>query len=227
MKKRTFSAPALLRALSPFLPLLAALAPSPAAACGAEAYLGEICLMANSYCPRGTLEANGQLLSLQSNSALYSLLGTTFGGDGNNNFALPDMRGRVPVGQGQGPGLSPVGMGQVWGTSTVTLDSTQLPAHTHAVSTSLQANTTAGTDAMPSAGKNALAGVAVQELTGSGVVAAAAWGAPAGSGSSVPVAGLSTPTVSVTGGNQPFSIQPPSLGLRFCIVTSGVFPSRP
>ena len=216
---------AFLRVCSPLLPLFAAFTPSPAAACGAEPYLGEICLMATNFCPKNTIEAAGQVLSIPQNTALFSLYGTTFGGDGRVTFALPDVRGRIPVGQGQGPGLSPVDVGQQWGRETVTLNSTNLPSHTHAVTSSLQANTTAGTDAMPSSGKNALAGVAVQELTGSGVVAAAAWGAPAGA-STTPVAGIST-TIGTTGGNQAFSIQPPSLGLRYCIVTQGIFPSRP
>lgn len=207
------------------LPLAAALASSPAAACGADPYVGEICLMATNFCPRGTVEAAGQLLPIQQNQALYALYGVTFGGNGTANFQLPDLRGRVPVGQGQGAATDSVALGQVWGASTVTLTSAQLPAHTHAVSASLQANTTAGSAAAPSAGKNALAGVAVQELTGSGVVAAAAWGAPAGGGSSVPVAGLSA-TATSAGGNQPISTQPPSLGLRFCIATQGIFPSR-
>ena len=100
-----------------------------------------------------------------------------------------------------------------------------MPQHTHAAVTTLQANTTAGTDAAPSAGKNALAGVAVQELTGSGVVAAAAWGVPAGVTSTTPVAGVTT-AVGMTGNGLPFSIQPPSLGLRYCVVLNGIFPDR-
>lgn len=211
--------------LAAALPLLAAIAPSPALACGTDAYTGEICLMATNFCPRYTTEAAGQILAISQNTALFSLYGTTFGGNGTSNFALPDLRGRIPVGQGQGPGLSPVVMGEVWGAQTVTLTANNLPAHTHSISTTLTANTTAGTDAAPSAGKNALAGVAAQELTGSGVVAAAAWGAPAGVASSVGVAGLSS-TVAPAGNNIPFSIQPPSLGLRYCVVLNGIFPSQ-
>ena len=222
MKTRLFSRPTLLGAA---LPVLAALAPNPAAACGADPYLGEICLMATDFCPRYTVEAAGQILPIQTNQALFSLYGTTYGGDGRTNFALPDLRGRVPVGQGQGPGLSSVDMGQVWGTETKTLTLNELPQHTHAAVTTLQANTTAGTDAAPSAGKNALAGVAVQELTGSGVVAAAAWGVPAGVTSTTPVAGVTT-AVGMTGNGLPFSIQPPSLGLRYCVVLNGIFPDR-
>lgn len=216
---------ALLRICSPLLPLFLAFAPSPALACGADSYLGEICLMATNFCPRNTAEAAGQILAISQNTALFSLYGTTFGGNGTSNFALPDLRGRIPVGQGQGPGLSPVVMGEVWGAQTVTLTANNLPAHTHTISTTLTANTTAGTDAAPSAGKNALAGVAAQELTGSGVVAAAAWGAPAGVASSVGVAGLSS-TVAPAGNNTPFSIRPPSLGLRYCVVLNGIFPSQ-
>ncbi len=225
MKNRFFSRPACLGAL---LPILATLTPSPAVACGGsgtDSIVATVCITAANFCPRGTIEAYGQILSIAQNSALFALLGTTYGGDGQTTFGLPDLRGRVPVGDGQGPGLSPVVLGQAWGTESVTLTNAQLPAHTHAVITDLQANTTAGTDALPSAGKNALAGVAAQELTGSGVVTASTWGAPAGVGSTTPVAGL-TATVMPTGSNQPFAIQPPSLGLRYCIVRDGIYPLR-
>ena len=214
----------LLSICSPLLPIFAAFTPSTALACGAQPYLGEICLMATNFCPRGTIEAAGQILSIAQNTALFSLYGTTYGGNGQTTFMLPDLRGRVPVGQGQGLGLSPVDLGLTWGQETVTLTQNNLPNHSHTATTTLNANTTPGTDAAPSSGKNALAGVAVQELTGSGVVASAAWGAPAGA-SSIAVAGIST-TIASTGGNQAINIQPPSLGLRFCIATSGVFPSR-
>ncbi|MGV8894024.1 MAG: phage tail protein [Burkholderiaceae bacterium] len=113
--------------------LLALLAgvPATAFACGSEPYIGEICTVAFNFCPRNTLPANGQLLPRQSYEALFALLGTTYGGNGNTNFALPDLRGRVTVGTGQGTGLSNVVFGQTRGAESVTLLANQMAAHNH------------------------------------------------------------------------------------------------
>lgn len=101
-------------------------------ACGTEAYLGQVCIMATTFCPQGTLEAAGQLLPITSYQALYSLMGPTYGGDGRTTFALPDLRGRAPVGQGQGQGLSPHNPGDKFGSETVTQTAAQMPIHSHA-----------------------------------------------------------------------------------------------
>lgn len=101
--------------------------PKPAAACGQDAYFGQICVVAGNYCPQGTAEAAGQLLATAENAALFSLLSCTFGGDCRTNFALPDLRGRAPVGYGQGPGLTNIPFAQKRGVET--LDS--VPFHTH------------------------------------------------------------------------------------------------
>jgi microcystin-dependent protein len=103
-----------------------------------EPYLGEIRPIGISFAPKGWAFCNGQLLPLAQNQALYSLLGTTFGGNGQTTFGLPDLRSRIPVGAGQGPGLSPYTQGQVGGTEQVTLLATQLPQHTHPFTGSLQ-----------------------------------------------------------------------------------------
>ncbi|MBI2241102.1 MAG: tail fiber protein [Magnetospirillum gryphiswaldense] len=96
-------------------------APKPALACSNESFMGTVCTFAFSYCPQGFLPANGQMLNIRDNPALYSLLGTAYGGDGRNTFALPDFRGRSAVGQGAAPGLSRVQLGQQRGQESVTL----------------------------------------------------------------------------------------------------------
>src|SRR5215210_2000666 len=96
-----------------------------------EGYIAEIRLFAGNFAPRGWAFCSGQILSIAQNTALFSLLGTTFGGNGQTTFALPDLRGRVAVGPGQGPGLPAVNLGQVSGEPTHTLIITEMPAHNH------------------------------------------------------------------------------------------------
>src|ERR1700759_5675957 len=95
--------------------------------------LGEIRMFAGNFAPRGYALCNGQLLSIAQNTALFSLLGTTYGGDGRTTFALPNLQSRVPIHMGQGPGLSPYVEGQQGGTEAVTLNITQMPIHNHLV----------------------------------------------------------------------------------------------
>src|SRR3569623_1008207 len=96
-------------------------------------FLGEIRLFAGNFIPRGWAFCNGALLAISQNDALYALLGTTFGGDGINTFGLPDMQGRVAIGQGTGPGLSSYVLGQMSGTDNVTLNTNQIPSHNHSL----------------------------------------------------------------------------------------------
>ena len=96
-----------------------------------EPFMGEVRIFAGNFAPLHWAACNGQLLAIAQNSALFSLLGTTYGGDGRTSFGLPGMRGRVAVGQGNGPGLTPRVLGQRFGTQTVTLTGTQIPNHTH------------------------------------------------------------------------------------------------
>ena len=98
-----------------------------------QPYLGEVDLFAFSYAPQGWSQCNGQMMAINSNQALFALLGTNYGGNGVNTFGLPDLRGRVPIGQGQGPGLSPRTIGQPGGSETTTLIITQMPSHTHTI----------------------------------------------------------------------------------------------
>ena len=106
-----------------------------------EPFVGEIRMFGFGFAPQGWAPCNGQLLPINQNQALFSLLGTTYEGDRRTTFALPDMRSRVPAGQGQGPGLSPYAEGQAGGAETVTLATAQMPGHTHPVKAS---NSTAG-----------------------------------------------------------------------------------
>src|SRR4051812_113885 len=109
-------------------------------------FLGEIRMVGFNFAPRGWALCNGQILSIAQNTALFSILGTTYGGNGQTTFALPDLRGRVPVSAGQGPGLSSYDLGQVTGSENVTLTVQQLPAHSH----NIAADATAGNVGSPS-----------------------------------------------------------------------------
>lgn len=186
---------------------LAATLPN-AQACGADAYISQVCLMATNFCPRGTADAAGQLLSIAQNTALFALIGTLYGGNGQTTFALPDLRSRVPVGVGQGPGLSSIVEGQVSGQETTTLTVAQMPAHSH--SAQLRGTASAGNTDSP-------VGAVPAKLARSNIYTSNAADAAMG-GSAI--------TVATAGGSQPISLRDPYLGMRYCIVTEGIFPSR-
>lgn len=206
--------------LSPLSPLrgsalglalgLAALpAATPAQADGYMPYIGELWIYANSFCPPGWAPASGQLTAISGNEALFSLIGTTYGGDGISTFALPNMNGRSAIGQGQGPGLSMIVQGQAAGAQTVTLTQTQMPAHTHAAMATLGASENAATTAEPE--------------PGSVLSAAQLYGPAPGT---VALGGLNV-SLGAAGGNQPVPIADPSLGLMWCIATEGIYPQHP
>ncbi|PYT00799.1 MAG: phage tail protein [Acidobacteria bacterium] len=173
-----------------------------------EPFLGEIVMFAGNFAPRGWAFCQGQLLSIAQNTALFSILGTTYGGNGQTTFALPDFRGRVPMGTGQGPGLSPRTLGEESGTETVTLLSTQMPAHTHTASAQLHASTLAADDTLP-AGNFPADGGSYRTTTDTTMNANAV-----------------TVTNGISGGSQPFSIVQPYLVINFIIAIEGIFPSR-
>src|SRR6056297_1754420 len=125
----------------------ALLSPKPAEAQAFEQFLGQIMMVGYNFCPRGWANADGQLLPISSNSALFSLYGTTFGGDGRTTFALPDLRGRVPIHPGQGIGLPNYTLGQRGGQASITLGIDNLPPHEHTVSP--PANTGEGQNTLP------------------------------------------------------------------------------
>ena len=176
-----------------------------------EPFLGEIIMFAGNFAPKGWAFCNGQLLEIRDNTALFSLLGTTYGGNGITNFALPDLRGRSPIGVGQGPMLGDYTLGQVRGTENTTMIITQMPAHNHALS----ASTAEGTTNTPGGG--VVLGKAVtpdrQEVN---IYTTA-----------TPNTNLSVNTISITGGSQPQENRDPYLAINYIIAVEGVYPSRP
>lgn len=177
-----------------------------------DAFLGEIRLMGFGITPKGWLPCAGQLLSLVQNQALFSLLGTTYGGDGRTTFGLPDLRGRAIVGTGQAPGLQTYLQGQRAGTESVTLSLDQMPNHGHTVSAGLRASTgpdsNSPSNTYPAATED-----------GSGAYST---GAPNATMSP----GIITGTTTATGGNQPHENRQPVMALNYCIAITGYYPSR-
>lgn len=170
----------------------------------AGAFVGEIRIFGFNFAPQGWAQCNGQLLSIAQNTALFSLLGTTYGGDGQATFALPDLRSRLPVGQGQGPGLSSYAEGQAGGAETVTLAATQMPGHSHPV----KASSSAANSGQPEG--RTLARSASHTYTAQPDT------------STVMNAGM----LGDTGGSQPHDNIQPYLAVNFCIALQGIFPSR-
>ena len=187
-----------------------------------EPFLGMIALFGFNFPPRGWALCQGQMLPISTNAALFSLLGTTYGGNGQNTFQLPDLRGRVPIGYGQGNGLPDYNIGQTGGEAAVTLVVPQMPQHSHvAVATStstLNGENTPGTGALP---QNHF-------LAGSGAAAkiyAPAAGTPAAMATGS-VTTATTVTVSPMGGSLPHDNMQPYVAMNYCIALQGVFPSR-
>ena len=174
----------------------------------ANPYVGEIRMFAGNFAPVDWAFCDGSLLAIADNDVLFSLLGTTYGGDGQTTFALPDLRGRFPVNQGQGPGLASVQIGQRSGTETVTLLTQQLPSHTHAP----VANGTDGESPQPG-GKTW--GAYTDGMQYTPVVS--------GSEANTPMHGSA---ISSAGGGQAHENMPPFLGMNFIICLFGVYPSR-
>ena len=163
-----------------------------------EPFLGQLMLVPYNFAPRGWAFCNGQLLPIDQNSALFSLLGTTYGGNGTTTFELPDLRGRVPMSSGQGPGLSSYTVGEVSGSESITLFTNQMPAHGHTIG----GTNSASASSRPSGNVNA-----------------------AGGSYSATSDALMQPTGN-TGGSQPHSNLQPYLVLNWCIALEGIFPSR-
>lgn len=179
-----------------------------------EPYLGNVTVFAGNFAPRGWMFCQGQLLAIAEYDALFALLGTTYGGDGQTTFALPDLRSRVAVHAGQGVGLSNYTLGEVGGTENVTLLSINLPVHNHSVLTFTvkQAASTATTSGV-SLPTNAYPASGAVEFSNAGD------GSVMGAYSSM----SSTP---IAGSNQPVPILQPYLAMNFIIAVEGIFPSR-
>ena len=170
-----------------------------------DPFIGEIRLFAGTYAPTGWNFCDGTLLQLSQYDALYALLGTTYGGDGRATFALPDLRGRVPVHQGAGPGLSNYTMGQTGGVEMVTLTSANMPPHTHA----LFVSTAAGTANVPTG--NVLA----QAPSGSNVYR-----------ETTGTVAFSASQIIPTGGSQPHENRQPFQAMNYIIALEGIWPSQ-
>jgi len=176
----------------------------------AEPFLGEIRMFGGNFAPAGWAFCNGQLLSIAQNSALFSLLGTTYGGNGQTTFALPNLQGRFPMHWGQGAGLSPRMIGQMGGSESVTLLASQMPAHTHVASAVTQdGNTDVPTGAVWAKGVDG-SGNPVSNFA-SGVN---------------PTTTMSPAAIGQTGGGQPAPLVNPFLCVSFIIALQGIFPSR-
>lgn len=192
----------------------------------ADPFLGSIHIFGFNYAPRGYAMCNGQAVSIAQNNALFSLLGTQYGGDGQTTFALPDLRGRAPIHVGQGPGLTSRSQGESAGSESVTLITTQLPAHNHTFvngASTLTGSAEKATLQTPAAGSRlarAVDGSAAGALPRI-YVPSSTTGATVELGT-VNVAGTITPT----GGNLPHPNMQPYLVLNFCIALQGIFPAR-
>jgi len=195
--------------LLPCLTLAALLAvgfSAPASAQAQTQYIGEIALVPYTFCPAGWAEANGQLLPIAQNDALFALYGTTYGGDGRTTFALPDLRGRVPLDQGAVGGQPSYKQGEKGGTETFTLTVSQMPGHTHAAqATSAMTNNSSPNNA----------------LIGTFAANAKVYASPGGTALQFNPAAIAS-----TGNNLPVNNMQPYLTMRFCVALFGIFPSR-
>lgn len=188
-----------------------------------EPFLGMIITVPYNFAPLGWAFCNGQILPISQNTALFSLLGTTFGGDGITTFALPDLRGRVPVSSGQGPGLSSYVLGEISGSETTTLTTNQMPAHNHLITLN---NLTATANARNTAGNSQTPVGSVPAVEAAGVTATYS---NAGANATMAPGAITvtgTATAGVTGGGQPMSILSPFLVVNYCIALQGIYPSR-
>jgi microcystin-dependent protein len=170
----------------------------------ADPFVAEIRIFPFNFAPKGWAWCDGQLMPLSQNTALFSLLGTTYGGDGKSNFALPDLQGRAPMHPGQGPGLSLHDLGETGGSETVTLLESEMPAHSHAFNISVAEALQNDPTAQNYGG-------------GSGINIYAVPGA---------VVSMAPESIAPAGGDQPHNNMQPYLTFYFCIALQGVFPPR-
>lgn len=176
-----------------------------------DVFVGEIRAVGFSFAPKGWAVCDGSLLQIRSNAALFSLLGTTYGGNGQITFGLPDLRGRAIVNAGQGTGLANYPLGNLTGQESVTLDQSQLPTHVHGLS---NVNIGPGNGGSNSPTGNYLANSSVPQ-----------YGEEAGS--AVMAANLITGAAGPAGGSQPHDNRQPFLAVTYIIALQGIFPSRP
>jgi len=180
-----------------------------------EGYIGQIILFAGNFAPRNWAFCQGQILSIAQNTALFSILGTTYGGNGQTTFGLPDLQGRVPVGTGSGPGLSTWALGQQEGVESVSLTINQMPMHNHNIMVS---NNNASSPAATN--PNNYLAVSTGSYGGDPVVVNIY------NTDTNPTDILGAKTISISGGSVPHQNIQPSLGLNYIICLYGIFPSR-
>lgn len=171
----------------------------------ANPFIAEIRVVPYNFAPRGWARCDGQLLPISQNTALFSLIGTTYGGNGINNFALPNLGGSFAMGTGQGPGLSDRLLGETAGAAMVTLQAQEMPSHSHGLRASITPSSTSPAGALMA-----------PTATGGGNV----YRAP---GAAAPMAAA---TIASAGGNQPHENRQPYLALSFCIALQGIYPPR-
>jgi microcystin-dependent protein len=172
-----------------------------------DPFVAEIRIFPFNFAPRGWAFCNGQILPISQNTALFSLLGTTYGGDGKSTFALPNMQGNAPMHQGQGPGLALHDLGETGGSATVTLLESEMPAHSHGV---LAQSTPLGGVATPAgASLSRPASGNLYDATGT-----------------TSLVQMSPQALQLAGGSQPHNNMQPYLTMNFCIAMQGVFPPR-
>jgi microcystin-dependent protein len=169
-----------------------------------DPFVAEIRIFPFNFAPRGWAFCSGQILPLSQNTALFSLLGTTYGGNGSSNFGLPDLQGRAPMHPGQGPGLSLYDLGESSGTETITLLASEMPGHTHGVMGATIDNADSNVPTNNNIGK---ASTKVFNAAGTQVQ-------------------MNVNTIGVTGNSLPHSNMMPYLTMNFCIALQGVYPPR-
>ncbi len=172
----------------------------------ADQFVGEIRVVGFNFAPVGWALCNGQVLPISQNTALFSLLGTQYGGDGRTTFALPNLQGYAPMDQGSGPGLTPRTIGETSGETSVTLLLSEIPSHTHSATNAASSNADAPTNAI---------------FGGGGRGKQPAYAPP--SASTAPMNGQA---IGLAGGNQPHNNMPPYLTMNFIIALQGIFPPR-
>ncbi|MDM7860902.1 tail fiber protein [Alteromonas sp. ASW11-36] len=186
---------------------------------GSDPLVGDIMLFGGNFCPRGWADANGALLAISSNNALFSLYGTTYGGDGRTTFALPDLRSRVPLGQGNGPGLTDRRLGSKSGSERLIITANNLGGHTHVATTAstLNASSLPGTTSDPSG--NSLADDAGEIIYNGSATPDTTMASNAATSSTVV-------SVSGNGSSTSPSGQQPYITMRYCVALFGVYPAR-
>lgn len=185
-----------------------------------DGFIGEIRLFAGNFEPRGWAFCNGQILSIAQNTALFSILGTTYGGNGQTTFALPDLRGRTPIGPGQGPGLASRTLGEAAGQESHFITVAELPVHSHPFSGTLKSTSEAGNTSNPTGAYPAKAEVVLSRTD------TKENNTYKNTNNSTMAADVVTGTVGNSGSGQPINNMQPYLSINYIICLEGIFPSR-